>query len=1005
MDLRTCLILVTLVVGAVSSTSAQTLIWTDNFEKGVSTTESCARWRAFLTELEGKSFASVTMSGSRDMVGKTISDPAAATELARLLSTGTPGVVVSDGHRWVVTLCTTTCGTPDMPYGVALSYEGDESACKCSDRYSIRPETPEGDWGGINVPESCGADRQTMTLEFNSGVKIVANGSTTLCEGSSVELVAVSSLCMEPLTYLWSNGATTPSITVSEPGSYSVTVSGPGCSGISQTVEVTESDVAVEASGDAVYCDEPVQLNAIGTSSHESSLAVNTICVFNAPNILGQQDDCAFLVNACFDGATPIGYAQYTANVNDANPLELRYNIYYIPYAVATFRFKLNGHELGSFVEGTPTAFCENPGGSRYPRSFPFLPSQFKPYWIEGGSNELRVEVETAANGIHLAGITIDVVTSNVFYAWSPTDGLNSASIQNPLAAPSVSTEYVVTYTDPNGCSATDIFKVDVDCGEDPPQPPVAVCKEVTIELEEGCEAFVDASAFDGGSTSPSGSALTFTVSPEGPYPVGETEVELTVTDAEGSSTCTTKVVVIDPLPPVIIAPADLVVANDAGACSARVLLEAPEATDNCAIETIVHDQPDDIFPVGETMVTWTVTDVHGNAQSVAQKVIVTNADPVINSVQASADIVATGKLIKLATSITDNNARTATIDWGDGSAPSTVNSPSDVFEVSHSYGYAGFYDITITVTDHCDASVSYAYEDVIVYDHGASVRGDGWFESERGFYLKDPRAAGKAQFHFDAEYKKSSSQPSGSVSLKFKEGKLEFKSTQLEWFIVQDNRATLFASGKVNGSKNYTILIAAVDEDDNDDQGKPDPKGHDDDHKPDKPGKPKEHDPHGKANDPKPSIKDKKKKEIDKIRVQISDPTGKVIYDTQWGEPGDAIARMDIGGGSIDIKRSKNKTFDDVFEDIFEHFGWETASVYPNPFTDWLTVKFHSDGRHDVIVQLVDLSGRVLASGVFRVSEDGKYTLDVPKNVREGIYLLMIKQGKRVEYVRAVRK
>lgn len=956
--------MLTLLLLSAGKVSAQTVSWSDSFIQGQApTAEQCHNWTNFLDQLGGKTFVSVTISGTFDETGKTINDPAAATALAALLYARTPGTVHSGNHHWTVTQCFQgACGS----LSTALSVDGNQSECDCADKYSLRPHSTNEDWGGVNVASSCKAPSQTMRLVFNSGATITASGPTTLCQGSSVVLTA-SSVCTPPLTYLWSNGATTESINVSQPGNYSVTVSGAdGCTGTSESIQVTQTDVAVAATVSGDFCTEPVQLNATGTSAGGSGTMVNEVCLYNSPGGAGL-DDCTFTSDVCLEGATFVGNSVYSSNVSFSNAVELRFHLYYSAFAnTTTFRFKLNNQELGSYVETDASGACETKGEGKFPRSFTFSESQFKQYWVDGGANELRVEIETAQNGIYLAGITSEVITSNETYSWSPIAGLSNASIKNPLASPTATTTYTVTYKDANGCVATTDVEVKVKCTN---SNPVAVCKELNKELTTECLAEVEASAFDGGSTSTSGGQLTFSAFPAGPYPVGITNVVLTVTDSNGgSSTCTTKITVTDPVLPAIASPDDVVVNNDAATCSAKITLAAPVATDNCGIESVVNDQTDDIFPVGETIVTWTAKDVNGNLNTVTQKVTVTNVNPVINSVEAWPSTVALSAPVKLTTSYTDNNISKAVIDWGDLSATQTINAPSAVFEASHAYANPGSYSITVTLTDECSASQTYVYRQITVYDQGGYVRGDGWFNSLPGYYVKDKRASGKAEFHIKAEYKKGSSVPTGSVTFKFKDAKIDFKSTQLDWLFVQGDKATVIGAGKMNGTKGYSILMSAVDVDASKDAHK-------------------------------------QKKKRDQIRVKIADPSGRVIYDTQIGDSDDAIATTEIGGGSIDIRVSK-PDFTDILQEIIDSYlGQETASVYPNPFTDFMNIQYNARSNDDLLIQLMDLAGHVVASQSYEVSDDGNYPMDVPEGAREGIYIIVIKQGQHVEYARVVRK
>ncbi len=109
-------------------------------------------------------------------------------------------------------------------------------------------------------------------------------------------------------------------------------------------------------------------------------------------------------------------------------------------------------------------------------------------------------------------------------------------------------------------------------------------------------------------------------------FPVGETVVTWTVTDLAGNTaTATQKVKVVDDQLPTITAPDDVSVNTDAGKnYASNVDLGEPVTSDNCGVESVVNNAPAQ-FPVGETIVTWTVTDIHGNIATATQKVTVTD--------------------------------------------------------------------------------------------------------------------------------------------------------------------------------------------------------------------------------------------------------------------------------------------------------------------------------------------------------------------------------------------
>jgi hypothetical protein len=107
-------------------------------------------------------------------------------------------------------------------------------------------------------------------------------------------------------------------------------------------------------------------------------------------------------------------------------------------------------------------------------------------------------------------------------------------------------------------------------------------------------------------------------------FPLGETTVTWTVKDGIGNqATATQTVNVTDDVAPTITAPAAVVVNADNGACSASVVdLGIPETADNCHVASVTNDAPSP-FPIGETLVTWTVTDDAENVETATQLVTV----------------------------------------------------------------------------------------------------------------------------------------------------------------------------------------------------------------------------------------------------------------------------------------------------------------------------------------------------------------------------------------------
>ncbi|MBS1621926.1 MAG: HYR domain-containing protein, partial [Bacteroidetes bacterium] len=174
-------------------------------------------------------------------------------------------------------------------------------------------------------------------------------------------------------------------------------------------------------------------------------------------------------------------------------------------------------------------------------------------------------------------------------------------------------------------------------------------------------------------------------------YPVGTTVVTWTVTDASGNTaTCQQNVTVVDTQDPFFIVPGNRTVNANAGQCYAtNVNLGTPTLQwDNCGIASVTNNAPAQ-FPVGTTVVTWTITDVHGNTRTGTQNVTVNdNQNPVISCPAAITVNTDAGQcyatIANLGTPVTSDNCGVQSV---------TNNHPSSVYPV-------GTTTVTWTVTD-----------------------------------------------------------------------------------------------------------------------------------------------------------------------------------------------------------------------------------------------------------------------------------------------------------------
>jgi hypothetical protein len=95
------------------------------------------------------------------------------------------------------------------------------------------------------------------------------------------------------------------------------------------------------------------------------------------------------------------------------------------------------------------------------------------------------------------------------------------------------------------------------------------------------------------------------------------------VKDGSGNKvTCTQRVIVRDTTPPTISCPENVTLSANAGSTATNVILGSPVTTDNCAVASVGNNGPA-AYPLGQTVVTWTVADGSGNTATGIQTVTV----------------------------------------------------------------------------------------------------------------------------------------------------------------------------------------------------------------------------------------------------------------------------------------------------------------------------------------------------------------------------------------------
>jgi uncharacterized protein (TIGR02145 family) len=288
---------------------------------------------------------------------------------------------------------------------------------------------------------------QTVTVSAQPSTSITANGATSFCAGGSVLLSAPNGG-----TYLWSTGATTPSISVSTAGNYSVTVTnGAGCSATSSPTQITVNPLPVVSAGanQSVCSGAQVTLNGSGATSY----------IWNN----GVTNGVAF---------TPATTQTYTVTGSDANgcsnTAQVTVSVNALPVVSAGANQSICSGAQVTLNGSGATSYTWNNGVTN---GVAFTPANTQTYTVTGTNangcaNTAQVTVSVNALPAVSAGANQSIcagaqVTLNgsgaTSYAW------NNGVTNGVAFTPANTQTYTVTGTNANGCSNTAQVTVSVN--------------------------------------------------------------------------------------------------------------------------------------------------------------------------------------------------------------------------------------------------------------------------------------------------------------------------------------------------------------------------------------------------------------------------------------------------------------------------------------------------------------------------------------------------------------
>jgi len=243
--------------------------------------------------------------------------------------------------------------------------------------------------------------------------------------------------------------------------------------------------------------------------------------------------------------------------------------------------------------------------------------------------------------------------------------------------------------------------------------------------------------------------------------------------------------------------------------------------------------------------------------------VSVLNGRPIVGTVTVSPNPVQTSTSVTATATFTDTNTEdthTATVDWGDGSSPTScsVTESTGAVSCTRSSGYstANVYSVTVTVSDGTLTGTSPVTFVSVYNPTQSSIFTAGQrYTSAAGAYRPNTSLTGNVTFGLS--YKYQGTMPVGvrAFTMDFNAANLSFNATTVSSLVITNGKATLRGTGTVtNQSGTYSFLVTGLD---------------------------------GTGGN-------------GKIRIQIKDVTGTVIYDTQYQAADTADPTTAVNGAVV---------------------------------------------------------------------------------------------------------
>lgn len=310
-------------------------------------------------------------------------------------------------------------------------------------------------------------DSGTVRVTVNQLPVVVMGSDQTICVGDSARISANISNAQG---YSWAPGASLSDPNIRDPWAkptttttYTVTATdNNGCSNTNTvTVNVNPLPTITTSFSSITICEgDTAQLSASGGVSYSWSPGATLSCT-NCPDPI----------------ASPLLNTVYTVEVTDANGCVNRDSVTVNVNVLQPGNFIADtaiciGESVTLFANGFTSynwfpnvnlscTTCPSPVATPTTTTTYFAAVEDANGCKDTGSVEITVNplptptVSVGDDSICIGSATNLVASGGVQYDWSPTTGLSDPQIANPIASPTVTTNYVVTVTDVNGCQNT----------------------------------------------------------------------------------------------------------------------------------------------------------------------------------------------------------------------------------------------------------------------------------------------------------------------------------------------------------------------------------------------------------------------------------------------------------------------------------------------------------------------------------------------------------------------